>query len=73
MQPLYSGLYAGVIYNKLEHPSERIYMLCCNNKGVDRFGLVNSAAISIHFIAAKENLLQYRALRFDFGKATEGM
>jgi len=62
-----------VIHDKLEHPSERMCLLCCNNEGVDRFGLVNGAATPTHFKSAKENLLQCRALRFDFGKATEGM
>ncbi len=48
-------------------------MLYYNNEGVDRIGLADGAATPTDFGAAKENLLQCRALRFDFGKATEGM
>ena len=62
-----------MIHDKPEHPSERTCMLCCNNEGVGRFGVVNGAATPTHFKAAKENLLQCRALRCDFGKATERM
>jgi hypothetical protein len=60
-----------VIHDKLEHPSERMCMLGCNNEGVDRLGLVNGAATPTHFKAAKENLLQCRALRFDYGNAND--
>ncbi len=48
-------------------------MVYCNNEGVDRFGIANGASTPTHFKAAKENLLQCRALRFEPGKATEGM
>lgn len=48
-------------------------MVYCNNEGVDRFGVANGAATTTHFKAAKENLMQRRALRSDSKKAAEGM
>ncbi len=55
--------YADVIHDKLEHPCEWTCMLCCNNKGVDRFGLVDGAAAWL--TAARENLLQCVARVFE--------